>query len=166
MRALRRAVHYSGMTAIGCQIGGRYWGTCLSEVPRYHSIMTFSYHSENPGPADNVSIYFLAEILEHIQAGLTDGRDDTSAEKQGNGRICAHSTKKRDFHVGCGREGWWAREKRKRVRTCSWISAPSDVQPPSCVSTQLIPEALNLLTPHKRIEQGESLVTEFRIRLY
>ena len=46
---------------------------------------TFSSHSKNPRLADNVSIYLLVKMWKHIQVGETDGRDEASVEKQGEG---------------------------------------------------------------------------------
>jgi hypothetical protein len=57
----------------------------------------FSTHSEDPRLADNVSICLLAEMWKHIQVGETDGRDEASVEKQGNGRICAYWMEKGGF---------------------------------------------------------------------
>ena len=100
----------------------------------------FSSHSEDPGLADNVSICLLAEMWKHIQIGEIDGRDEASVEKQGNGRICAERggfTLIIDGRMS-GRE--------ERERTCGWIQTSGDVQPPSCVLTQLVSDVLSSLT--------------------
>jgi hypothetical protein len=88
---------------------------------------TFFSHSGDPSLADNVLICLLAEMWKHIQVGETDGRDEASVEKQGNRRICAHWMEKGGFTLSVdGRMG--VREKRER--TCCWVQAPGDVQPP------------------------------------
>jgi hypothetical protein len=51
----------------------------------------------------------------------TDGRDEASVEKQGNGRICVE---KGGFTLIIdGRMG----VRKERERTCSWIQTPGDV---------------------------------------
>lgn len=54
-------------------------------------------HDVNPRLVYTVSTRLLAEMWKHIQVGLTDGRDDTNIEKQGNGHICVHWPEKGDF---------------------------------------------------------------------
>jgi hypothetical protein len=52
-------------------------------------------------------------------------------------------------------------KREKRVRRCCWIQTPGDVQRPGCVSTQLVPEVLSLLTVQAcrtRGEQGEGVM--------
>jgi hypothetical protein len=107
---------------------------------------TFFQHSENARLADNVSICFLAEIWKHDQVREIDGRDEASAEKQGNGRICAHWTEKGDFtSIMGGRMG--GRGKREEVSTKMLLDSGTWRR----TATRL------------RVEQGENRVKELRM---
>lgn len=53
------------------------------------------WDSDTCGLADVVSSCFLMEFESvHFQVGGVDGRENTAAERQGNGHISAHSIEK------------------------------------------------------------------------